>query len=175
MIQFYFLAALQSVFPQTELGTFMTLTKREKERQLTELTMIVTGIRLFNKECGKGGEGIDDCKFMMNLNFVKFFLTLATKHLFFRDPHAVGSYNTVLFFLLNIISLDLMLQAYFYYFINYFFNKKKKNLLLIMVHNTTILNCSKIICLFPPNTQWRKVCIFKHHTDVFQAFLATSG
>jgi hypothetical protein len=21
-----------------------------------------TGIRLFNKECGKGGEGIDDCK-----------------------------------------------------------------------------------------------------------------
>ena len=24
--------------------------------------MIVTGIRLFNKECGKGGEGIDDCE-----------------------------------------------------------------------------------------------------------------
>lgn len=55
-------AALQSVFPQTELGTFMSLTKRDKERQLLELTMIVTGIRLFNKECGKGGEGIDDCK-----------------------------------------------------------------------------------------------------------------
>ena len=57
------LAALQSVFPQTELGTFMSLTKRDKERQLLELTMIVTGIRLFNKECGKGGEGIDDCKY----------------------------------------------------------------------------------------------------------------
>ena len=57
------LAALQSVFPQTELGTFMSLVKRDKERQLQELTMIVTGIRLFNKECGKGGEGIDDCKF----------------------------------------------------------------------------------------------------------------
>ena len=56
-------AALQSVFPQTELGTFMSLTKRDKERQLLELTMIVTGIRLFNKECGKGGEGIDDCKY----------------------------------------------------------------------------------------------------------------
>lgn len=55
-------AALQSVFPQTELGTFMSLVKRDKERQLQELTMIVTGIRLFNKECGKGGEGIDDCK-----------------------------------------------------------------------------------------------------------------
>ena len=50
------------MFPQTELGTFMSLVKRDKERQLQELTMIVTGIRLFNKECGKGGEGIDDCK-----------------------------------------------------------------------------------------------------------------
>lgn len=59
----YVAAALQSVFPQTELGTFMSLTKRDKERQLNELTLIVTGIRLFNRECGKGGEGIDDCKF----------------------------------------------------------------------------------------------------------------
>jgi len=59
----YVSAALQSVFPQTELGTFMSLTKRDKERQLNELTLIVTGIRLFNRECGKGGEGIDDCKF----------------------------------------------------------------------------------------------------------------
>ena len=40
----------------------MSLTKRDKERQLNELTLIVTGIRLFNRECGKGGEGIDDCK-----------------------------------------------------------------------------------------------------------------
>ncbi|XP_068135495.1 cilia- and flagella-associated protein 206 isoform X2 [Hyperolius riggenbachi] len=53
-------AALQSVFPHTELGTFLSLGKRDKERQLKELTMIVTGIRLFNKDCGKGGEGIDD-------------------------------------------------------------------------------------------------------------------
>ena len=59
---YHFTAALQSVFPQTELGTFMSLTKRDKERQLNELTLIVTGIRLFNRECGKGGEGIDDCK-----------------------------------------------------------------------------------------------------------------
>ena len=67
-------AALQSVFPQTELGTFMSLVKRDKERQLQELTMIVTGIRLFNKECGKGGEGIDDRKYTLikikiNLDF----------------------------------------------------------------------------------------------------------
>ncbi|XP_043746403.1 cilia- and flagella-associated protein 206 isoform X2 [Cervus elaphus] len=53
-------AALQSVFPQTELGTFLTLSKKDKECQLKELTMIVTGIRLFNRDCGKGGEGIDD-------------------------------------------------------------------------------------------------------------------
>ena len=55
-------AALQSVFPQTELGTFMALSKLDKEKQLKELTSIVTGIRLFNRDCGKGGEGIDDCK-----------------------------------------------------------------------------------------------------------------
>ncbi|XP_066867537.1 cilia- and flagella-associated protein 206 isoform X3 [Kogia breviceps] len=53
-------AALQSVFPQAELGTFLTLSKKDKERQLKELTMIVTGIRLFNRDCGKGGESIDD-------------------------------------------------------------------------------------------------------------------
>ncbi|XP_077759261.1 cilia- and flagella-associated protein 206 isoform X2 [Canis aureus] len=57
-------AALQSVFPQAELGTFLTLSKKDKERQLHELTMIVTGIRLFNRDCGKGGEGIDDCFFV---------------------------------------------------------------------------------------------------------------
>lgn len=55
-------AALQSVFPQTELGTFMALNRLDKEKQLRELTSIVTGIRLFNRDCGKGGAGIDDCK-----------------------------------------------------------------------------------------------------------------
>uniref|UniRef100_A0A667GK70 Cilia- and flagella-associated protein 206 n=1 Tax=Lynx canadensis TaxID=61383 RepID=A0A667GK70_LYNCA len=53
-------AALQSIFPQAELGTFLTLSKKDKECQLKELTMVVTGIRLFNRDCGKGGEGIDD-------------------------------------------------------------------------------------------------------------------
>lgn len=59
-------AALQSVFPQTELGTFMALSKHDKERQLQELTLIVSGIRLFNKECGKGGEGIDNLPAILN-------------------------------------------------------------------------------------------------------------
>lgn len=40
----------------------MALDKGEKEVQLKELTSIVTGIRLFNRECGKGGQGIDDCE-----------------------------------------------------------------------------------------------------------------
>ena len=59
-------AALQSIFPQSELGTFLALQKRDKERQLQELAMMVTGIRLFNKDSGKGGEGIDDCKPLNN-------------------------------------------------------------------------------------------------------------
>ncbi|KAJ8356071.1 hypothetical protein SKAU_G00188650 [Synaphobranchus kaupii] len=53
-------AALQSVFPQSEMGTFMSLLRKDKEQQLNELSMIVLGIRLFNRESGKGGEGIDD-------------------------------------------------------------------------------------------------------------------
>ena len=42
-------AALNSIFPATELGTFLALDRKDKERQLAELTSLVTGIRLFNK------------------------------------------------------------------------------------------------------------------------------
>ncbi|XP_077366022.1 cilia- and flagella-associated protein 206 isoform X5 [Festucalex cinctus] len=49
-------AALQSIFPSTELGSFMVLLKRDKEQQLSELTMTVTGIRLFNKASKKEHE-----------------------------------------------------------------------------------------------------------------------
>ncbi|KAM7394945.1 hypothetical protein PAMA_006605 [Pampus argenteus] len=49
-------AALQSIFPPTELAAFMVLLKRDKEHQLKELTMIVTGIKLFNKASNKGEE-----------------------------------------------------------------------------------------------------------------------
>ena len=57
-----FLAALESVFPQTELITFIPATRVEKEEKLNGLTQLVTGIRLFNKQLGKGGETIDNCK-----------------------------------------------------------------------------------------------------------------
>ncbi|XP_040016768.2 cilia- and flagella-associated protein 206 isoform X1 [Gasterosteus aculeatus] len=52
-------AALQSVFPQTELGAFMVLLKRDKEQQLKELCMLVTGIQLFNKAGRRSGEEAD--------------------------------------------------------------------------------------------------------------------
>ncbi|XP_026786872.3 cilia- and flagella-associated protein 206 [Pangasianodon hypophthalmus] len=59
-------AALQSVFPQSELAAFMSLLRRDKEQQLNELTMIITGIRLFNKDSGKGGESVEDLPAVLN-------------------------------------------------------------------------------------------------------------
>ncbi|XP_008938942.1 PREDICTED: UPF0704 protein C6orf165 homolog, partial [Merops nubicus] len=53
-------AALQSVFPRTEVTTFISLSKKNKEQQLKNFAMLVTGIRLYNKECGRGGRSIDD-------------------------------------------------------------------------------------------------------------------
>ncbi|KAL9864408.1 cilia- and flagella-associated protein 206 isoform 2-T4 [Geothlypis trichas] len=53
-------AALQSIFPQTEMITFISLSKKDKEQQLKDLAMLVTGIRLYNKQCQKGGSSIDD-------------------------------------------------------------------------------------------------------------------
>uniref|UniRef100_T1IIW0 Cilia- and flagella-associated protein 206 n=1 Tax=Strigamia maritima TaxID=126957 RepID=T1IIW0_STRMM len=51
--------ALQSVFPRSEMGCFLALDKRNKERQLEELRYIITGIILYNWKCGKGGKGIE--------------------------------------------------------------------------------------------------------------------
>ena len=53
-------AALESVFPRIGLKAFMTMSRREKEGQLNELANIVLGIRLFNKDIGKGGSGLAD-------------------------------------------------------------------------------------------------------------------
>ncbi|XP_026050817.1 cilia- and flagella-associated protein 206 isoform X1 [Carassius auratus] len=59
-------AALQSVFPQAQLASFMSLLKQDKEQQLSELTLIVSGIRLFNKDSRKGGEGIQNLPVILN-------------------------------------------------------------------------------------------------------------
>lgn len=62
LFSLFLIAALQSVFPLTEMNTFISLSKKDKEQQLRNLAMLVTGIRLYNKERGKGGSSIDDCK-----------------------------------------------------------------------------------------------------------------
>lgn len=59
--------ALQSVFQPSELTNYVSLTKQEKEEQLMELMCIVAGIRIFNRDCQRGGEGIDDRKSKPNL------------------------------------------------------------------------------------------------------------
>ncbi|KAI3378482.1 hypothetical protein SNEBB_007020 [Seison nebaliae] len=59
-------AALQSVFPISDIGTFLALCRKDKERQLGELTQIISGIRLFNKDIGKGGKDIEDVATLLN-------------------------------------------------------------------------------------------------------------
>lgn len=53
-------AALESVLPPEELGSFMALDRREKLLQLQDLSDIVCGIRLHNMGSGKGGAGIEN-------------------------------------------------------------------------------------------------------------------
>mmetsp|Transcript_9817 Transcript_9817/g.19340 ORF Transcript_9817/g.19340 Transcript_9817/m.19340 type:complete len:631 (+) Transcript_9817:1239-3131(+) len=52
-------AALESVLPRAGLRPFVALGTPEKVSQLLELSNIVIGIRLFNKEIGKGGVGLE--------------------------------------------------------------------------------------------------------------------
>ncbi|KAM9383038.1 cilia- and flagella-associated protein 206 [Phaethornis superciliosus] len=59
-------AALQSIFPQTEMIAFISLSKKDKEEELKNFAMLVTGIRLYNKECNKGGSSIDNLPAILN-------------------------------------------------------------------------------------------------------------
>lgn len=52
-------AALESVFPRVGLKAFIQLNDTDKQTQVMELARIVLGIRLFNREEGRGGAGID--------------------------------------------------------------------------------------------------------------------
>jgi len=47
-------AALESVIPRAALAPFISLSNSEKVTQLAELSNLVVGIRLFNKEIKKG-------------------------------------------------------------------------------------------------------------------------
>jgi hypothetical protein len=59
-------AALESVLPRAGLRPFVALSSPEKASQLLELANIVIGIRLFNKEIGKGGVGLDSFDGLVN-------------------------------------------------------------------------------------------------------------
>lgn len=54
------LAALESVFPKAHMDRFIAQRDNEKVVQLEEIWRIVWGIRLYNKETGKGGEEMPD-------------------------------------------------------------------------------------------------------------------
>ncbi|XP_026729900.1 cilia- and flagella-associated protein 206-like isoform X2 [Trichoplusia ni] len=57
------MAALESVFLLDDLKTFVSLPRSEKSLQLEDLLALVSGVRLFNRDCKKGGEGIPDLPF----------------------------------------------------------------------------------------------------------------
>ncbi|XP_004933014.1 cilia- and flagella-associated protein 206 [Bombyx mori] len=57
------MAALESVFSWNDLKMFVALPRNEKLTQLNELMEIVSGVRIFNRDCKKGGEGIPDLPF----------------------------------------------------------------------------------------------------------------
>ncbi|XP_053619660.1 cilia- and flagella-associated protein 206-like [Plodia interpunctella] len=57
------MAALESVFSLEDLNGFIELPKAEKMAHLRHLMEIVSGVRLFNRDCKKGGEGIPDLPF----------------------------------------------------------------------------------------------------------------
>lgn len=57
------MAALDSVFTSEDLTAFIDLPREDKISQLWQLAAIVSGVRLFNKDCKKGGEGIQDLPF----------------------------------------------------------------------------------------------------------------
>ncbi|OAF71032.1 hypothetical protein A3Q56_01171 [Intoshia linei] len=59
-------AALQSIFPQTELANFMIQNRVPKENQLNDLNCLVVGIRLFNKDCAKECGNFDDLIGLLN-------------------------------------------------------------------------------------------------------------
>jgi hypothetical protein len=54
------------VLPRAGLRPFVSLTTPEKVAQLCELSNIVIGIRLFNRDIGKGGVGLESFNEIIN-------------------------------------------------------------------------------------------------------------
>lgn len=72
-------AALESVIPRAALSPFIMLNNTEKVTQLTELSNLVLGIRLFNKEIGKGGGTIQDIGTLIDRMDSEFLETIRIK------------------------------------------------------------------------------------------------
>jgi hypothetical protein len=53
------LAALESVFPRSSIPAFSSLDAQARAAQAVELARLATGVRLFNREVGKGGLGLE--------------------------------------------------------------------------------------------------------------------
>lgn len=66
-------AALHSIFTTSDLDDFFALDRDTKLQFLVELADLVMGIRLFNRNCQKGGKGIDDSVFHLSFFFIHFF------------------------------------------------------------------------------------------------------
>lgn len=67
-------SAFDNVLPKSGLPPFIALNANDKESQLNELSNIVFGIRLLNKELGKGGVGLmslDDIKRKKDNKFIE--------------------------------------------------------------------------------------------------------
>lgn len=73
-------SAFDNVLPKSGLPPFIALTANDKVAQLNELSSIVFGIRLLNKELGKGGVGLMSLSEIRNKHSRKLFEEINEKH-----------------------------------------------------------------------------------------------
>ncbi|CAH8873421.1 unnamed protein product [Trichobilharzia szidati] len=93
-------AALQSVFPQTDIANFLSANPGQKRKRLNELTGLVTGIRLYNKDCNKGGAGIDDLPHLLSEGLP---MTLKTVREEIKKANELAAIYTSLFLKLSAV------------------------------------------------------------------------
>ncbi|KAK4475302.1 hypothetical protein MN116_002370 [Schistosoma mekongi] len=94
-------AALQSIFPQTDIASFLSASTNHKRKQLYEFTGLVTGIRLYNKDCNKGGTGIDDLPHLLNEGIP---ITLKTVYEEIKKTNELATIYTNLFLKLSTVN-----------------------------------------------------------------------
>ncbi len=99
-------AALESVIPRAALGPFVSLNPSEKVTQLVELANLVIGIRLFNKEIGKGGSSLASISELAKNDEENFIEILGNE----ATETVENCYNYTMFFL-NLSKLNLTLDT----------------------------------------------------------------